>query len=288
MKTNLEELDKIINLAPPQLVLISSTNKIEKRFNISLVTDIALRQNIPTALFHNKENVNLEDISYKFTDIRDKILSNYYNINISEISDYRLAESCLTSENTKWKEKEYVFIDDFDLKIKLLSKENQDKLEHGYEKINKSNLYIDDTTKFTLDEIENKCSKLKQENNIKMVVINDLEIINAPKVSIFKKLKELSTDLNIVIIIAYSLRFDDIDLKTPLEKQISDIETIVKNSDIVLCMNELDEESKGIVKLTIAKNNNGNTGVIEVLHLDEWCKFCTLARKEQIYGINVY
>lgn len=281
MKTNLEELDKIINLAPPQLVLISGTNIIEKRFNISLVTDIALRQNIPTALFHNKENVNLEDISYKFTDIRDKILSNYYNINISEISDYRLAESCLTSENTKWKEKEYVFIDDFDLKIKLLSRENQDKLEHGYKEINKSNLYIDDTTTFTLDEIEKKCRKLKQENNIKMVVINDLEIINAPKVSILKKLKELSTDLNIVIIIAYSLRFDDIDLNTPLEKQISDIETIVKNSDIVLCMNELDEESKGVIKLTIAKNNNGNTSVIEVFHLDERCKFCTLAGKEQ-------
>lgn len=280
MKTNLEELDKIINLASPQLVLISGTNKIEKRFNISLVTDIALRQKVPTALFHNKEKVNLEDISYKFTDIRDKILSNYYNINISEISDYRLAESCLTSENTKWKEKEYVFIDDFDLKIKLLSKENQDKLEHGYKEINKSNLYIDDTTKFTLDEIENKCRKLKQEKNIKMVVINDLEIINVPKVSIFKKLKELSTDLNIVIIIAYSLRFDDIDLKIPLEKQISDIETIVKNSDIVLCMNELDEESKGVIKLTIVKNNNGNTGVIEVIYIEKYYKFMTLIKKE--------
>ena len=75
MKTNLEELDKIINLDTPQLVLISGTNKIEKRFNISLVTDISLKQKVPTALFHNKEKVNLEDISYKFTDIRDKILS---------------------------------------------------------------------------------------------------------------------------------------------------------------------------------------------------------------------
>lgn len=280
MKTNLEELDKIINLAPPQLVLISGTNIIEKRFNISLVTDIALRQKVPTALFHNKEKVNLEDISYKFTDIRDKILSNYYNINISEISDYRLAESCLTEENTKWKEKEYVFIDDGDLKIKLLSKENQDKLNFGYEKINKSNLYIDDTTKFTLDEIETKCRKLKKENNIKMVVINDLEIISSSKVTVFKKLKELSTDLNIVIIIAYSLRFDDIDLKIPLERQISDFETIVKNSDIVLCMNELDEESKGIVKLTIAQNNNGNTGIVELIYIEKYYKFMTLIKKE--------
>lgn len=280
MKTNLEELDKIINLDTPQLVLISGTNKIEKRFNISLVTDIALRQKVPTALFHNKEKVNIEDISYKFTDIQDKILSNFYNINISEISDYRLAESCLTEENTKWKEKEYVFIDDGDLKLKLLSRENQDKLKYGHEEIEKSNLYIDDTTKFTLDEIETKCRKLKKENNIKMVVINDLEIISSSKVTVFKKLKELSTDLNIVIIIAYSPRFDDIDLKTPLEKQISDIETIVKNSDIVLCMNELDEESKGIVKLTIAKNNNGNTSVIEVIYIEKYYKFMTLIKKE--------
>lgn len=280
MKTNLEELDKIINLDTPQLVLISGTNKIEKRFNISLLTDIALIQKVPTALFHNKEKVNLEDISYKFTDIRDKILSNYYNINISEISDYRLAESCLTEENTKWKEKEYVFIDDGDLKLKLLSKENQDKLKYGHEEIEKSNLHIDDKTNFTLDDFKTKCRMLKKENDVKLIVINDLEIINAPKVSIFKKLKELSNDLNIVIIIAYSLRFDGIDLKIPLEKQISDIETIVKNSDIVLCMNELDEESKGIVKLTIAKNNNGNTSVIEVIYIEKYYKFMTLIKKE--------
>ena len=188
-------------------------------------------------------------------------------------------------KNTKWKEKEYIFIDDFDLKLKLLSKENLEKLEYGYKEINKSNLYIDDKTTFTLDEIEIKCRKLKKENNIEMVVINDLEIINAPKVSVFKKLKELSIELNIIIIIAYSLEFNDIDLKTPLEKQIRDFETIVKNSNIVLCLNELDEESKGVVKLTIVKNSNGNKGVIEVIYIDEWCKFMPF--KKQDYNFNI-
>lgn len=105
MKTNLGKLDKLIHLDSSQLVLICGTNKIEKRFNISLLTDIALKQKIPTALFHNKEQVNLEDFSYKFTNIRDKILANYYNINISEISDYRLAESCLIEKIQNGKKK---------------------------------------------------------------------------------------------------------------------------------------------------------------------------------------
>ena len=265
MQTNINDLDKIVKLNNGQVILVASKDGIGEGFNIGLVTEIAIKQKISTAFFVNRRT--------DFIDIRDKILSNYYMINISEITDYRLAESWL-AEEIKWKNEEYVTIDSGDLKLKVLSKENQNKLKIGYEIINKSNLYIDDTTTFTLNEFKTRCRKLKKEKNIKLVVINDLEIIKAPKVSIYSELMNLSRKLNIVIIVAYSLKIEDIELKVPLEKQINDIQTIVKNIDIIIYV----EESSTELKLLVMKNNSGDTGIIETIYIEKFLKFVNKAK----------
>lgn len=265
MQTNINDLDKIVKLNNGQVILVASKDGIGEGFNIGLVTEIAIKQKISTAFFVNRRT--------DFIDIRDKILSNYYMINISEITDYRLVESWL-AEEIKWKNEEYVTIDSGDLKLKVLSKENQNKLKIGYEKINKSNLYIDDTTTFTLNEFKARCRKLKKEKNIKLVVINDLEIIKAPKVSIYSELMNLSRKLNIVIIVAYSPKIEDIELKVPLEKQINDIQTIVKNIDIIIYV----EESSTELKLLVMKNNSGDTGIIETIYIEKFLKFVNKAK----------
>lgn len=249
MQTNIKDLDKIIKLNNAQVMLVAGKDGIGEGFNISLITDIALKQKISTAIFLNGKT--------DFIDIRDKILANYYMINISEITDYRLAESWLVGE-TKWKNEEYVSIDSGDLKLKLLSKENQVKLRYSYEKINKSNLYIDDTTTFILKEFITKCRRLKKEKDIKLVVVNDLEIIKAPQVSIFSEWMSISRELNIVIIVAYSPKIEDIELKVPLEKQINDIQTTVKNIGTIIYVKEsktgLDKGLKEEFKLFVIKN----------------------------------
>ena len=58
MKTNLEMLDKIVNLNNPKLLMICGKNDIEKIFNINLVSTIALEQQSPTAIFYNRKNEN--------------------------------------------------------------------------------------------------------------------------------------------------------------------------------------------------------------------------------------
>ena len=271
MKTNLEMLDKIVNLNNPKLLMVCGKNDIEKIFNINLLSTIALEQQESTAIFYNRKNENLEDT----TSIQDKILSNYYHIDIQEISNYRLAESCNISEDYTWTQNEYVYLDGGDLKLKIPNKENQDKLKYRYEEMEKSNLYINDIETITLEDLKTKCRKLKQENDVNLIIINDLGIIKTSNVIAVKELKQLSIELDIVIIVSSPI---NLNLKIPLEKQLRDTEKIVENSDIVIYMNKPNTKLEEIIEIVIAKNNGGKTGIIEVAYIDKYCKICNLAK----------
>lgn len=271
MKTNLEMLDKIVNLNNPKLLMICGKNDIEKIFNINLVSTIALEQQSPTAIFYNRKNENLEDT----TSLHDKILSNYYHIDIQEISNYKLAESCNISEDYTWTQNEYVYLDGGDLKLKIPNKENQDKLKYRYEEMEKSNLYINDIETITLEDLKTKCRKLKQENDVNLIIINDLGIIKTSNVIAVKELKQLSIELDIVIIVSSPI---NLNLKIPLEKQLRDTEKIVEISDIVIYMNKPNTKLEEILEIVIAKNNGGKTRIIEVAYIDKYCKICNLAK----------
>ncbi len=271
MRTNLEMLDKIVDLNKTQLLMVCGKNDIEKIFNINLLSTIALEQQESTAIFYNIKNEILQDT----TSIHDKIISNYYHIDIQEISNYRLAESCNVSEDYSWTQNEYVYLDGGDLKLKLPNKENQDKLKYGYKEMEKSNLYINALETITLEDLKTKCRNLKQENDVKLIVINDLEIIKTSNVIAVKELKQLSIELDIVIIVSFPIKLN---LEIPLEKQLRDTERIVKNSDIVIYINKPNTKLEEIIEIVIAKNNGGKTGIIEVAYIDKYCKICNLVK----------
>ena len=50
MQTNIKDLDKIIKLNNAQVMLVAGKDGIGEGFNISLITDIALKQKISTAM----------------------------------------------------------------------------------------------------------------------------------------------------------------------------------------------------------------------------------------------
>ena len=189
MKTEIEELDKILNLQNPQLILITGIEEIEKKFIIDLATKMALKQNIPTALFHNTEIIN----------IKDEILSNYYKIDINKINEQRFSEKNLNKQEIKKGKKNGkidVCIDEINnkkiyLPYYFLNQEQQAKLENGYKKIDNSKLYIQKISTYEVDKFEEKCKILKMDHNIQIILIDELKTINFSKTNIFKKLREL-------------------------------------------------------------------------------------------------
>jgi len=81
-----------------------------------------------------------------------------------------------------------------------LTDEDWNKLKDTIRKVLDFKLYIDDTQKNSIKEISNKCSKLKKEKNIKLVVIEYPQLVREDLETI-KKFKELAKDLNITIVI---------------------------------------------------------------------------------------
>ena len=61
MKTGFKDLDKTIKIDKPQVILITSTDEIENVFALNLVKNMAIDENIKTALFTNIELANEEE-----------------------------------------------------------------------------------------------------------------------------------------------------------------------------------------------------------------------------------
>ena len=64
MKTGFNDLDKIIKSNKKQVILITSTDEIENIFALNLVKNIAIDENIKTALFTNIDLENQESMTH--------------------------------------------------------------------------------------------------------------------------------------------------------------------------------------------------------------------------------
>ena len=149
---------------------------------------------------------------------------------------------------------------------------------------NVKNIYIDNSTNIKISDIEEKCRKLKDENNIKLVLINYLEVIDSEGNDVSKKLKILAEELNITIILLSQLPIE-LDVRYYLGKdprpKISDIDrAVVQQADVIMFLYRDDyynEDSfrKSIAEVIIAKNRYGNCGTVELAFLEKYLKFAS-------------
>lgn len=89
-------------------------------------------------------------------------------------------------------------------KIRLkkdLSNKDWEKLSSTMKEISNFKLYIDNTHQNSIREILSKCKKLKEEKNIKLVVLECSQLIQED-LKVTKVFEELAKDLDITIIVA--------------------------------------------------------------------------------------
>ena len=144
-------------------------------------------------------------------------------------------------------------------------------LETSKEEISKkldnvNNLFINDKPAMSINDICNEIKRLKENNNIKFVLIDYLQLISNDGKDILKELSDLSKDLNITICVISQLT------REPEERQnhrpvLSDFgkNTNIEYADIVILLyvddkNTTDEENLEII---VAKNDNGTNYTIE-------------------------
>ena len=136
-------------------------------------------------------------------------------------------------------------------------------------------LYIYDSILNILG-IEQMARKLKQQENIGLIIIDYLQLIKSDKTieDIIKRLKKLAEELNIPIIVLSQLskELESREDKRPVLSDFKNSSVIVDYADTILFVYrddfyDKDSPMKDIVEIIIAKSKSGDTGTEELINV---------------------
>ena len=279
MKTEFKSIDKIIKLDKSQVILITSTDKIENVFALNLVKNMAIDENIKTALFTNIELANKEEQFRIYT--KDILASICSTVDINKIIDTRYLKKVLTKEEleiTKIKGKvEVLFDEDNGQKLyitkEILDNEEEKRVNESYKKINNAPLYINTVKGITINEFKEKCRNLKLENDIQLIVTSTA-IINDTKINVLKTINKLAEELEITILVT-TLTIENNNI--PLKQELKELVEIMNVADITIYLKLGNEEEKDIVHCIVDTKNKKN--IINFIYLTEYNKFVDLIEK---------
>lgn len=167
------------------------------------------------------------------------------------------------------------------------------KLAGTYGRLSQAPLFIDDSPNMSLMEIRAKCRRLKQRHDLKLVVIDYLQLMSSGKrvesrqqeVSEFSRaLKLLAKELEVPVI-AISQLNRGAEQRTDKRPQMSDLResgSIEQDADIVILLHREDAYERespraGEADLIVAKHRNGPTDTIVVAFQGTYARFVDMA-----------
>ncbi|MDQ2737165.1 MAG: replicative DNA helicase, partial [Actinomycetota bacterium] len=174
-----------------------------------------------------------------------------------------------------------------------MSEQDWQKIVRRMSEISDAPLFIDDSPNMTMMEIRAKARRLKQRNNLKLIVLDYLQLMSSGKkvesrqqeVSEFsRQMKLLAKELEVPVIAISQLnrgpeqRTD----KRPMLSDLRESGSLEQDADMVILVHrpdafEADDPRAGEADLIIAKHRNGPTATISVAHQLHYSRFTDLA-----------
>lgn len=168
-------------------------------------------------------------------------------------------------------------------------------LVEGASVIGESKLLIDDTPGISIGELRSKCRKYALSDDIKIVIIDYLQLMSGDgrrsdsrqqEISeISRSLKSLARELNVPVIALSQLSraVEKRDDHRPMLSDLRESGAIEQDADVVMFLYRDDyynkeTEKKNIAEVIIAKQRNGPIGTTELVWLPELTKFANKAR----------
>ena len=176
-----------------------------------------------------------------------------------------------------------------------LSDSDWEKLIEGAGVIGSSNLIIDDTPGISISELRSKCRKFKLEHDLKLIIIDYLQLMSGGKnrsdsrqqeiSEISRSLKGLARELNVPII-ALSQLSRAVEQRPEHRPMLSDLResgAIEQDADVVMFIYRddyynKDTDMKNIAEINIAKQRNGPIGTINLVWLPQYTKFANMEK----------
>ncbi|HZN71841.1 MAG TPA: replicative DNA helicase [Micromonosporaceae bacterium] len=170
-----------------------------------------------------------------------------------------------------------------------LSDDDWTKLARRMGEISEAPLFVDDTPNMTLMEIRAKARRLKQRHDLKLVIVDYLQLMTSPKrvesrqqevADLSRGLKLLAKEIECPVVAVSQLNRGP-EQRTDKRPQLSDLResgSIEQDADVVLLLHREDYYDKespraGEADFIVAKHRNGPTDTITVaaqLHLSRF------------------
>ena len=174
-----------------------------------------------------------------------------------------------------------------------MSDADWEKLIAGAGVIGNSKLIIDDTPGISISELRSKCRKYKLESDLKLIIIDYLQLMSGSGRSsdsrqqeisdISRSLKALARELSVPVI-ALSQLSRAVEQRPDHRPMLSDLResgAIEQDADVVMFIYRddyynKDTELKGVSEIIIAKQRNGPIGTVNLAWLPQYTKFANL------------
>ncbi|MBA3659920.1 MAG: replicative DNA helicase [Gemmatimonadales bacterium] len=159
-------------------------------------------------------------------------------------------------------------------------------------------LWIDDTPSITLLEMRSKARRLKIDNDVKMVVVDYLQLMRSPERAenrvqeisdISRSLKALARELEVPVVALSQLSRASEQRggeRKPILSDLRDSGAIEQDADLVLFIHRPeyydreDESKRGVAEIMLAKNRNGPTGDVQLRFIREYTRFDNFTNRD--------
>lgn len=260
LQTGFHELDKVTSgWQNSDLIIIAARPAMGKTaFVLSMAKNMAVNYNIPIAVF-SLEMSNLQLVN--------RLISN-----VCELPGEKIKSGQLTT--LEW-----------------------DQLMARIKHLNGAQLYIDDTASLSVFELRTKARRLVREHNIKMLIIDYLQLMNASGMKfgsreqevsmISRSLKQLAKELNIPIIALSQLSRQVENRSDSKRPQLSDLResgAIEQDADIVCFIHRPEyythsdtdasgKDIRGLAEFIIAKHRSGSVKDVNMRFRAQFARF---------------
>lgn len=257
--TGFVDLDRqTAGLQPSDLIIIAGRPSMGKSAFISSIAEhVAVTNKLPTAIFS------------------------------LEMSKEHLVQRMLCS---------HARIDHHSVRSGTLPKSDWPKLTQAAGKLADAPIFIDDTPNISSLELRAKARRLKSHHDIKLIIMDYLQLMNEPSFSdnrqqeisvISRNLKALARELGIPIIAVSQLSRAP-EKRETFRPRLSDLResgAIEQDADVVILLFREEyynpkDENKGIAEIIIGKQRNGPVGSVEVLFIKEYTRFENLSHRD--------
>jgi replicative DNA helicase len=167
-------------------------------------------------------------------------------------------------------------------------------LYRGMGGLDEAPLFIDDSPHLTVAEIRAKARRLKQRHDLRLVVVDYLQLMSSPKrvenrqqevSEISRSLKLLAKELDVPVVAISQLNraSEQRQDKKPLLSDLRESGSLEQDADLVVLLHrpdayEQDTVHTGEAHFIVAKHRNGPTGVVTVTFQGHFSRFVDMAR----------